>query len=571
MNYREQYERWLDMFKDDKATYDELIALKDEQEIEDRFYTSLKFGTAGMRGVLGAGLNRMNVYNVRRATAALAMYILTQPQNAQRGVAIAYDSRRNSDLFAKQAALTLCARGVKVYLFDSLRPVPELSFTVRYLNCIAGIVVTASHNPAEYNGYKVYWEDGGQVSPEIASQITRLIDTIDYPEALPMDEDEAVSKGLLNIIGAQIDDAYISAVKKLCVNPQLAREMGGQLKIVYTPLHGSGNIPVRRILKEIGFKQVYVVPEQELPDPNFSTVRLPNPEDPAAFTLALKLQEKLDADVVFGTDPDCDRVGIAVKDKMGQTHILTGNQTGCLLLDYILSQKQAQGKLPSDGAAVKSIVTTEMARAICRKFSVKLFDVLTGFKFIAEMIHRFETDHDHEFLFGFEESYGYLSGTDVRDKDGVNACMLIAETAAWYKKRGMTLYEALNDLFEKYGHYGERVKSVTLKGKDGLDKMSAIMTRLRVNPPERFGSFEVVASRDYQSGIRDEHGVKSHLGLPVSNVLYYELTNKAWICIRPSGTEPKIKLYVNAVSKSAEQTNKYLDELMNSAEELVAE
>ncbi|HIS01410.1 MAG TPA: phospho-sugar mutase [Candidatus Excrementavichristensenella intestinipullorum] len=566
MSYQEEYQRWLEEFKDDAATHEELLALEgNEREIEDRFYTMLSFGTAGMRGVLGAGLNRMNVYNVRRATAALAQYILSTPGQAERGVAIAYDSRRFSEEFARQAALTLAARGVRAYLFESLRPVPVLSFTIRHLGTIAGIVITASHNPPEYNGYKVYWEDGGQMPPDRAGEITKLIDQIDYAQAQPMDAEEAQSKGLVRIIGKEVDDAYIAAVKKLCVNPQLCREMGDKLKIVYTPLHGSGNVPVRRILKELGFKQVYVVPEQELPDPNFSTVRLPNPEDPAAFTLALKLQESLDADVVFGTDPDCDRVGIAVKDGQNQVHILSGNQIGCLLLNYILSQKAERGTLPADGAVVKSIVSTEMARAICQHYGVTLFDVLTGFKFIAEMIHRFEMEHDHTFLFGFEESYGFLSGTDVRDKDGVNACMLIAETAAWYKKRGKTLYDALMELFETYGYYGEKVTSFSLSGKDGLAKMKALMKGLRDNPPQAFGSFPVLAVRDYQTGLRLEDGQASHLGLPVSNVLYYELDRGAWLCVRPSGTEPKIKLYVNAVSGSAQETQAMLEEMSQAA------
>ncbi|MEG1813146.1 MAG: phospho-sugar mutase [Clostridia bacterium] len=566
MNYRAEYERWLTDPAFDEATVAELRTLAgDEHEIEDRFYTNLTFGTAGMRGVLGAGLNRMNVYNVRRATAALAEYILETPGQAQRGVAIAYDSRRCSALFAKAAALTLCARGVRAYLFDSLRPVPVLSFTIRHLNAIAGIVITASHNPPAYNGYKAYWEDGGQMPPERASEITRLIDTIDFADALAMDEAAAKKQGLLEMIGKAVDDAYIAAVKKLCVNPQLAREMGDKLKIVYTPLHGSGNLPVRRILKEIGFKQVYVVKEQELPDPDFSTVRVPNPEDPAAFTLALKLQESLNADVVFGTDPDCDRVGIAVKDASGGVHILSGNQIGCLLLDYILSQKAEKGELPRDGAVVKSIVTTELARAICQKYGVTLFDVLTGFKFIAEMIQRFEMERDYTFLFGFEESYGYLSGTDVRDKDGVNACMLIAETAAYYKKRGMTMYDALESLFATYGYYGEKVTSFNLTGKDGLEEMQRLMKRLREQPPSQFGAHQVLAVRDYQTGLREEGGVTSHLGLPVSNVLYYELDSGAWLCVRPSGTEPKIKLYVNAVTGSRAQTDAMMEAISQAA------
>ena len=566
MNYTEAYEKWLTDFRDDAATIAELKSIAgDEHEIEDRFYTELSFGTAGMRGVLGAGLNRMNEYNVRRATAALAEYILQEPGQAERGVAIAYDSRRCSDVFAREAALTLCARGVRAYLFDSLRPVPVLSFAVRHLKCIAGIVITASHNPPQYNGYKVYWEDGGQMPPDRADEITSLIATVDFKDAVAMDEQEATRQGLFKIIGPEVDDRYMETIKALCVNPELAREMGQSLKIVYTPLHGSGNVPVRRILKEIGFEQVYVVPEQEMPDPDFPTVRVPNPEDPAVFTLALKLQDQLGADVVFGTDPDCDRVGIAVRDGEGQVHILTGNQIGCLLLHYILSQKASRGELPKNGAVVKSIVSTEMARAICQHYGVTLFDVLTGFKFIAEMIQRFETDHDHEFLFAFEESYGYLSGTDVRDKDGVNACMLIAETAAWYKKQGMTLYDALQSLYKTYGYYAERMCAFSLEGKDGNTRIRAIMQSLREMPPAQMGSLDVVAVRDYLSGMRLEDGVESHLGLPVSDVLYFELTKKAWICVRPSGTEPKIRIYVNVVGQSAESAEAMLDELSKAA------
>ena len=572
MGYREEYEKWLRDFSTDQATVDELRSIAgDEREIEDRFYTTLSFGTAGMRGVLGAGLNRMNVYNVRRATRALASYILRDPARAERGVVIAYDSRRFSATFARSAALTLCAAGVRAYLFESLRPVPVLSFSVRNLGAIAGIVITASHNPPQYNGYKVYWEDGGQMPPERAGEIQKLIDQTSFAESVEMSEREALDRGLLTYIGKEVDDRYIAAVKKLCVNPELAREMGGQLKIVYTPLHGSGNLPVRRILSEIGFTQVYVVPEQELPDPNFSTVKVPNPEDPAAFTLALELQKKLGADVVFGTDPDCDRVGIAVLDGQGKAHILSGNQIGCLLLDYILTQRREKGTLPANAAAVKSIVSTEMARAICNAFGVTLIDVLTGFKFIAETIQRFEDTGSNTFVFGFEESYGYLSGADVRDKDGVNACMLIAETAAFYKKQGKTLYDALMGLFEKYGHYGEKVASFSVAGKDGIEKIGRVMRALRAQAPADFAGTPVTAVRDYQTGLRTENGVSTPTNLPTSNVLYYELKDGGWICVRPSGTEPKIKLYVNAVSDSAAQTAALLDRYAAAAVALMEE
>ena len=566
MNYRENYEKWLKDFANDTATYEELMAIaNDEKEIEDRFYMELSFGTAGLRGVLGAGTNRMNEYNVRRATMALGKYILQEAGQAERGVVIAYDSRRYSDTFAKQAALVLCKVGVKVYLFESLRPVPELSFSVRHLNAIAGIVITASHNPKQYNGYKVYWEDGGQMPPERASIIEGLIHETTYQESAPMCEKEAIEKGLLNIIGKEVDDAYIANVKQLSISPELGKELGDTMKIVYTPLHGSGNIPVRRILKETGYTQVFVVPEQEMPDPDFSTVRVPNPEDPAAFDLALKLQKELNADVVFGTDPDCDRVGIAVLDGEGKVHALTGNQIGCLLLNYILEQKSAKGELPKNAAAVKSIVTTEMARAICEAYGAKMFDVLTGFKFIAEKIEQFGETGEHTFVFGFEESCGYLSGVDVRDKDGVNASMLIAETAAFYKKQGMTLYDGLQALYKKYGYYDAKVTSFGLAGKDGLAKMGQLMIDLRANAPKEFAGKKVLAVRDYKKGTRVTAEGETKLEQPATNALYYELEGDAWICIRPSGTEPKVKLYVNAVTDSAEGTEKLLCELSDAS------
>lgn len=566
MNYRENYEKWLTDFRDDQATYDELMAIAgDEKEIEDRFYTDLSFGTAGLRGVLGAGSNRMNQYNVRRATMALGKYILKENGQAERGVVIAYDSRRYSDVFAMQAALTLARAGVKAYLFDALRPVPELSFAVRHLRAIAGIVITASHNPKQYNGYKVYWEDGGQMPPERAGVIERLIHETSYQEALPMDEQEARDKGLLVVIGQEVDDAYIANVRQLSVCPELGRELGDSMKIVYTPLHGSGNVPVRRILREMGYSQVYVVPEQEKPDPEFPTVRVPNPEDPAAFELALKLQKELNADVVFGTDPDCDRVGIAVLDGAGNVHALTGNQIGCLLLHYILDRKSARGDLPKNAAAVKSIVTTEMAAAICKDYGCTMIDVLTGFKFIAEQIQRFSETGEHTFLFGFEESCGYLSGVDVRDKDGVNASLLIAEAAAWYKTQGMTLYDGLQALYRKYGYYNAKVTSFALAGKDGLEKMARLMSDLRADAPTEFAGKKVLAVRDYMSSVRVSASGTEKLPQPSANVLYYELEGDAWICIRPSGTEPKIKLYVNAVTDSAESTARLLDSLSNAA------
>ena len=564
------YEQWLRDFADDPETVQDLLSIRDDPaEIEDRFYRDLEFGTAGMRGVLGAGTNRLNIYNVRRVTRALAKYILSTPDGADRGVAIAYDSRRKSDVFARQAALVLCASGVKVYLFESLRPVPVLSFTIRHLKCIAGIVITASHNPSQYNGYKAYWSDGGQMPPESVKGITDRLPETTYAEALPMDEQAALDAGLLTYIGKDVDDAYIAAVKKLSVNPELAREMGKTLKIVYTPLHGSGNIPVRRIFREIGMENVYVVPEQELPDGNFPTVKVPNPEDPDAFRLALKMQAELGADLCVGTDPDCDRVGIACMTENGP-RLLNGNQIGCVLLHYILSQKKARGELPANAAAVTTIVSTDMARAIAESYGCAMIEVLTGFKYIAEQIHHFETTGEHTFVFGFEESFGYLSGTDVRDKDGVNACLLIAEAAAWYKKMyNRTLVDAIDMLYEQYGYYGDKVVSFVCPGKDGLEKMQSLMTSLRDNPPDAIGGAKVVALRDYLKSVRTAGEASEALTLPKSNVLYFELEGGGWVCVRPSGTEPKIKLYVNAVSGSSDKTRALLDAYASAAVDIL--
>ena len=564
------YQKWLTDFAADAETVADLNAIRDDPaEIEDRFYRELEFGTAGMRGVLGAGTNRLNVYNVRRVTRALAKYILTVPGGAEKGVAIAYDSRNKSDVFAREAALVLCASGVKAFLFESLRPVPVLSFTVRHLKCIAGIVITASHNPKQYNGYKVYWSDGAQMPPESVKGLTDRLPDTTYAESVPMDEKEALAKGLLTYIGKDVDDAYIAAVKKLSVNPELAREVGRTLKIVYTPLHGSGNLPVRRIFREIGMENVYVVPEQELPNGDFPTVRVPNPEDPAAFELALKMQKELGADLCVGTDPDCDRVGIACMTENGP-RLLNGNQIGCVLLHYILSQKKERGELPANAAAVTTVVSTDMARAIAESFGCEMIEVLTGFKYIAEQIRLFEETGAHTFMFGFEESFGYLSGTDVRDKDGVNACMLIAEAACWYKKNyGCTLVDAIDRLYEQYGYYGDKVTSFVLPGKDGLEKMQSVMAALRDCPPAEFGGVKVVALRDYLKSERVCGGEKTALTLPKSNVLYFELEGGAWLCVRPSGTEPKIKLYVNAVTKSDADTKALLEKVSDAAVKLL--
>ena len=571
MTIRENYEQWLKDFANDPETVKELEAIRDDQkEMEDRFYTELSFGTAGMRGVLGAGMNRMNKYNVRRATRGLARYLLEKPEEAKRGVVIAYDSRRCSAEFAKDTALVLCAEGVPAYLFDALRPVPILSYAVRHLHAIAGVVITASHNPPQYNGYKVYGEDGAQVGPEAAEGITRIIRETAYTECVLMDEEEAIRKGLLKIIGdKEVDDDYIADVKTLSINPKLLREEGPKLNIVYTPLHGSGNVPVRRVLKEIGLTNVAVVKEQEMPDPNFSTIKVPNPEDPGAYELAFKLAAEVGANVIFATDPDCDRLGVAVKDGKGEWHLLTGNDIGCVMLHYILSSKQKAGTLPKDGAAVRSIVSTSLANRICDSFGVTMFETLTGFKFIGEKIQQFMDKGDHTFLFGFEESYGFLSSTFVRDKDGVNASLLISEVACACMAEGITLYDRVQQIFKEYGYFVEKVVSTTLPGKDGLTRMKEIMTGLRKNPPKEIAGLKVTAVRDYLKGVRTENGKEEPTGLPTSDVLYFELESGCWVCVRPSGTEPKIKLYVNSNDKTQEAANALNDKLCEASQALM--
>ena len=565
MNVQENYQKWLKDFAADAETVNELKSIaNDPAEIEDRFYTELSFGTAGMRGVIGAGMNRMNKYNVRRATKGLARYLLRNPEEAARGVVIAYDSRRCSAEFAKDTALVLCAEGVPAYLFDALRPVPVLSFALRHLKAIAGVVVTASHNPPQYNGYKVYAEDGAQVGPEAAEGITEMIRSIEYTDCKLMDEQEAIDRGLLHIIGnKEVDDDYIAMIKTLCIQPELLKQEGNRLNIVYTPLHGSGNVPVRRMLKEIGLTNVAVVKEQEMPDPNFSTIKVPNPEDPGAYELAFKLAAEVNASVIFATDPDCDRLGVAVKDREGEWHLLTGNQIGCVLLHYILSTLKKNGKLPANGAAVKSIVSTSLANRICENYGVKMYEVLTGFKFIGEKIQQFQDSGEHTFLFGFEESYGFLSSTFVRDKDGVNASLLISEVACACMAEGITLYDRVQEIFREYGYFVEKVVSTTLPGKDGLTRMKEIMAGLREHPPVEIGGMKVTAVRDYLKGIRVADGKTEKTGLPASDVLYFELEDGCWVCVRPSGTEPKIKLYVNTNNKDqkkAEELNKLLCE-----------
>ena len=545
MGYREEYEGWLKRFANDAETVQELQSIAgDEKEIEDRFYTELAFGTGGLRGVLGMGTNRMNVYNIRRATMGLAHYLQAQGI-ADKGVVIAFDSRIKSDVFAKETALTLAAAGIKAYLFDALRPVPILSYAVRHLGTAAGVVITASHNPPQYNGYKVYASDGAQIAPEAADAVTGFIRALAYEQCQPMAEAEAREKGLLQIVGnREVDDDYIAMVKTLAQRPELLEKRGKDLNIVYTPLHGSGNVPVRRLLHELGVSHVTVVPQQEKPDGRFPTVTAPNPEDPAAFKLAIPLANEVGATTVFGTDPDCDRLGAAVRDGQGNFHTLTGNQIACLMLDHILKSRQEKGILEKNGAVVKSVVSTELAQAICEHYGVKMVEVLTGFKFIGEKIQQFEETGDYTFLFGFEESFGYLSGTQVRDKDGVNASLLLCEATCACMERGETLYDALQRLYRQYGYFKETGLSVVLPGKDGVEKMQAIMAGLRQTPPAELAGLRVTAVRDFLRGVRTEGEKEEPLDFPKSNVLYFELEGGNWVCIRPSGTEPKIKLYI---------------------------
>ena len=547
MDYKEVYEQWIANPYFDEATKEELKSIaEDENEIKERFYMDLEFGTAGLRGIIGAGTNRMNIYVVRRATQGLANYIAKVDKKSQ-GVAIAYDSRHMSPEFAQEAALCLAANGIKAYIFETLRPTPELSFAVRHLGCVAGINVTASHNPPEYNGYKVYWEDGAQITPPHDSGIMGEVKAIsDWNTVKTMDKAEAEKAGLFEVIGKEVDDAYMAELKKQVIHMDAIQAEGKNLKIVYTPLHGTGNIPARRILKELGFENVYVVKEQELPDGDFPTVSYPNPEAAEAFELGLKLAKEVAADLVLATDPDADRLGVRVKDKNGEYHDLTGNMSGCLLANYEISQRKAvNGSLPEDGALIKTIVTTNLADAIAKGYGVKLIEVLTGFKFIGQQILGFEKSGKGSYLFGFEESYGCLIGTYARDKDAIVATMALCEAAAYYKTQGKTLWDAMIEMYEQFGYYKDDIKAVTMKGIEGLQKIQDIMNSLRQNPPAEFAGHKVVAVRDYKADtIKNlETGEVTPTGLPNSNVLYYELTNDAWVCVRPSGTEPKVKFY----------------------------
>ena len=559
MEYREKYEGWLSNPYFDENTKDELRSIaEDDNEIKERFYKDLEFGTAGLRGIIGAGTNRMNIYTVRKATQGLANYIMKNGGQAK-GVAIAYDSRRMSPEFADEAALCLAANGIKAYVFESLRPTPELSYAVRSLGCIAGINITASHNPPEYNGYKVYWEDGAQITPPHDKGIMAEVEAVtDYNTVKTMGREEAKKAGFYEVIGQEVDDGYIAELKKQVIHQDSIDAVGKELKIVYSPLHGTGNIPARRILKELGFENVYVVKEQELPDGEFPTVSYPNPEAKEAFELGLALAKEVDADLVLATDPDADRLGVYVKDaKSGEYKVLTGNMSGCLLADYEIGQRKEVSGLPDDGYLIKTIVTSNLADAIAKGYNIGLIEVLTGFKYIGQQILGFETTGKGTYLFGFEESYGCLIGTHARDKDAIVATMALCEAAAYYKTKGKTLWDAMVDMYDKYGYYKDDIQSITLKGIEGLQKIQEILETLRKNPPMEVGGYKVLKVRDYQADtIKDvATGDVTQTGLPTSNVLYYDLTDDAWLCVRPSGTEPKVKFYYGIKGSSLEDAD----------------
>ena len=565
MSYKENYKDWCESSIFDEETKKELLEISNnEKEIEDRFYKELEFGTAGLRGIMGAGLNRMNKYTVGKATQGLANFIKSK-NGEERGVAISYDSRNNSKEFSEIAALCLNANGIKAYVFDRLSPVPELSFAVRKLNCIAGIMITASHNPPKYNGYKVYGEDGAQIVSPVDKEIMQEVKNIkDFKEIKQISKEEAIKENLYNVIGEEIHTLYIEEVKKLLLNKEAIKKQEN-LSIVYTPLHGTGNIPVQSVLKEIGFNNVHIVKEQEMPDGNFPTVDYPNPEDKKAFKLALELAKKVDAEIVLATDPDADRLGVFVKNE-NEYIPLTGNMSALLILEYILSQKSERNMLPKNSIVVKSIVSSTMVKPMVDFYNVKLEEVLTGFKYIGEKIKKYEEDKDYNFIFGYEESYGCLAGTYARDKDGIAAVALLCEAAAYYKENGISLWEQMQNIYKKYGFYKEGVKQITLEGIDGADKIKNIMSNLRENAPKKFGNFQVEKIRDYENQtILDlKTNTIEKIDMPKSNVLYYVLLNDAWLAVRPSGTEPKIKYYIGVKGNSQEEADKMLEELGNN-------
>lgn len=573
MVYREKYNEWISSSTISEEVKEELRAIKDEKEIEDRFYKELEFGTGGLRGIIGAGTNRMNVYTVGKATQGFADFI-NDTYKGEKAIAIAYDSRNMSKEFAKAAALTLCANDIKVYLYESLRPTPMLSFAVRHLKCKAGIVITASHNPKEYNGYKAYGEDGCQLTDEPAKEVVGYVNRVeDYSKIKTMSEEEALEKGLLVYIGENVDKAYIESLKSLTIREELVKDHAKDLKIVYTPIHGSGNVPVRRVLSELGYENVLVVKEQELPNGNFPTAPYPNPENPDVFKIAMEMANKVNADVIFGTDPDCDRIGVVVKDNKGEFRVLTGNQTGMLLVNYVLGSLKELNKLPKNGVVIKTIVTTESVRKMAEAYGVKLIDVLTGFKYIGEKIREFEETGSNEYLIGFEESYGYLFGTFSRDKDAVVASMLIAEMTLYYKKQGKTLYDALVEIYEQYGYFKESLVSVELKGKEGQEKIGRCLDLLRADEITEVNGVKVVKSFDYKSSTEKDliANTTSKINLPKSNVLKYILEDDSWFVVRPSGTEPKMKVYLAVKGNSLEDADKQTERFKSSVMAIVNE
>jgi len=570
-NYFEKYNEWLNDDCFDDETKKELDSIRDnEEEIKDRFYKELEFGTAGLRGVIGAGTNRMNKYTVGRATQGLANFI-NKMKIENPSVVISYDSRHMSKEFSEIAALVLNANGIKVNLFDNLRPVPELSFSVRYLKATAGIMITASHNPPEYNGYKVYWSDGAQIVPPIDKGIIDEVLSIeDFSLIKTLNKNEAIEAGLLNYVGEEIDDAFINALKSSCLNPEIIKKEAKNVKIVYTPLHGAGNLPVQRILKELGFENVYVVPEQEKPDGDFPTVSYPNPEDPKAFELALKLAKEVDADVVLATDPDADRLGVFSKMSNGEYVSYTGNMSALLICEYELSQKKEKGILPNNGAIITTVVSSELTKAIAENYGAKVFETLTGFKWIGEKIRKFEDENSYKYLFGFEESYGCLIAPHARDKDGISAVMALCEATAFYKNKGWSLWEQMIKIYEKYGYYREGQVSIVLKGADGAEEIKNKMAKMRSNPPTELAGLKVLEVRDYQEHvIKKADGEVSETDLPTSNVLYYELSNNSWCCVRPSGTEPKIKFYMGVKGSTMQDAENQLAVLSEAMKKFV--
>ena len=573
MNYLEEYKKWLESDEFDEETKKELLSIKDnEAEIEDRFYQELEFGTAGLRGVIGAGTNRMNKYTVGKATQGLANYIIEQGVQ-DKGVAISYDSRKMSKEFSEQTALILAGNGIKSFLFENLRPVPELSFAVRNLKCTAGIMITASHNPPKYNGYKVYWDDGSQiVAPRDKDIIAKVRAVESFKEIKQISKEEAEEKGLLNIVGKEMDEKYIQVLKNSILNPEIVKKQGKNLKIVYTPLHGTGNMIAERLLKEIGFENVYVVPEQANPDGNFPTVDYPNPEDPKAFKLALDLAKKVDADVVLATDPDADRLGIFAKDaNTGNYETYTGNMSALLIAEYRISQMKEKGILPKDGMLIKTIVSSNLADAIAKEYDLELIEVLTGFKNIGAVMKKAEENKDKTYVFGFEESYGCLIGDYARDKDGIAAVMALCEAAAYYKEQGITLWDQMQNIYKKYGYYKETQVSIVLEGSEGAEKIKQMMTNMRNTPVSKIGEYEVLTFKDIQKDLSKnmKTGEIVKTGLPTSNVLYYELEDNNWCCVRPSGTEPKIKLYMGVKGTSNEDASKKLESLKNAMVSIV--